>query len=95
MIVNTMITIVLPSGNHRQCNIDCEYYEPQDLNRVILDKPCSTSYFHLNCRSLSSNWECFHDLLCDLHNSRLKLPGFYKLISPTRDDGNQGGVGLL
>ena len=42
----------------QQCNIDCEYYEPEDLNRIILDKPCSTSYFHLNCRSLSSNWEC-------------------------------------
>ena len=98
----------------QQCNIDCEYYEPEDLNRVLLDKPCSTSYFHLNCRSLSSNWECFHDLLCDLHNeqfsfdfigiseifncekdSRLKLPGFHKLISRTRDDGNQGGVGLF
>ena len=98
----------------QQCNIDCEYYEPEDLNRVLLDKPCSTSYFHLNCRSLSSNWECFHDLLCDLHNEkfsfafigiseifncekdpRLKLPGFHKLISRTRDDGNQGGVGLF
>ena len=57
----------------QQCNIDCEYYEPEDLNRIILDKPCSTSYFHLNCRSLSSNWECFHDLLCDLHNAKFSF----------------------
>ncbi len=25
------------------------------------------SFYHLNCRGLSANWESFHNLICDLH----------------------------
>ena len=54
---------------------NCEYYSPNNMNNHIQDnydslsdKRCLTSYFHLNCRGLSSNWEKFHDLLCQIHS---------------------------
>ena len=27
------------------------------------------SFFHLNCRGLSANWESFRDLICNLHGN--------------------------
>ena len=51
----------------------CEYYEPAELNKTHLDESMiiiqnySRSYFDLNCHGLSSNWEQFHDLMCDFH----------------------------
>jgi len=29
-----------------------------------------TSYFHLNCRGLSSNWDSFQNLICDMHSDQ-------------------------
>jgi hypothetical protein len=49
-------------------NFDCDYYEPQQFCNLLEGVKMSKSYFHLNCRSLSSNWESFYDLLCDLHS---------------------------
>jgi len=51
----------------------CEYYEPMEFTKgfsesSIDDGNHSRSYFHLNCRGLSANWEQFRDLLCDLHS---------------------------
>jgi hypothetical protein len=48
---------------------NCEYYEPDNFSELTdISNDCnSNSYFHLNCRGLSSNWESFHELLCDLH----------------------------
>ena len=31
------------------------------------------AYFHLNCRGLSSNWESFYNLICDLHCDTFKF----------------------
>ncbi len=48
-------------------NSTCMYYEPSDfLNQANLIKD-PLSFYHLNCRGLSSNWESFHSHLCDLH----------------------------
>ena len=58
----------------------CNYIEPNQL----LDKIFSTlkselknnhisSYFHINCRGLSSNWDKFHDLICDMTSETLSL----------------------
>ena len=41
----------------------------QDNYDSLSDKRCLTSYFHLNCRGLSSDWEKFHDLLCQIHSN--------------------------
>lgn len=51
-----------------QGELECNYYEPQQFLHLTEGIKKSKSYFHLNCRSLSSNWESFHDLLCDLHS---------------------------
>jgi hypothetical protein len=46
---------------------DCDYYEPKQFHDKFSEIRKLTSYFHLNCRSLSSNWDSFRDLLCELH----------------------------
>ena len=43
---------------------DCDYYEPEEFNKKFSGTPSVTSYFHLNCRSLSANWDSFRNLLC-------------------------------
>jgi len=53
--------------------IDCNYYEPEQFNEKTKDFQNSTSYFHLNCRSLSSNWGSFYDLLCELHDTKFSF----------------------
>ncbi len=53
-------------------NIQCEYYEPKDVESTVRIRDsikCSNSFMHLNCRSLSSNWEKFYDFLCDVHTN--------------------------
>ena len=45
----------------------CEYYEPEQLSGHVGKQDYYTSYFHINCRGLSCNWEYFRDLLCILH----------------------------
>ena len=50
-----------------QFDNECEYYEPDQFKSLTRDISKSKSYFHLNCRSLSSNWDAFKDLLCDVH----------------------------
>ena len=53
--------------------IDCDYYEPKQFNEKTKELQNSTSYFHLNCRSLSKNWDSFHDLLCELHDAHFSF----------------------
>jgi hypothetical protein len=51
----------------------CEYHEPSELMQYLSVTPSfnkykkSRSYFHLNCRGLSSNWDKFYNLVCDIH----------------------------
>ena len=49
-----------------QCNMKCEYHEQDQFHNLISDLNYSKSYFHINCRGLSSNWEKFNELLGDL-----------------------------
>jgi len=46
---------------------DCDYYEPHQFHDKYSGIRKALSYFHLNCRSLSSNWDSFRELLCELH----------------------------
>jgi len=43
----------------------CNYYEPFQFSNLINIRHNSISYFYLNCRGLSSNWEYFRNLLCE------------------------------
>ncbi len=51
----------------------CEYHEPTELITNLSSTPVFNkyknlrSYFHINCRGISSNWDKFYDLMCDLH----------------------------
>lgn len=51
----------------QQFSNDCDYCEPNQFRDLAKCTHNCVSYFHLNCRSLSSNWESFYDLICDLH----------------------------
>ena len=53
--------------------LDCKYYEPYQLSQMIEGTKITWSSFHLNCRSLSSNWDAFYNLLCDLHNKEFSF----------------------
>ena len=45
----------------------CDYYEPEQSHELTKQFHESQTYFHLNCRGLSSNWTSFHELICDMH----------------------------
>ena len=48
----------------------CDYYEPSQFQNCTANLCDAINYFHINCRGLSSNWEIFCDLLCDLNNAK-------------------------
>ena len=65
---NTTADDEYPNDSPFQYNSsNCEYYEPDKFSEITSTLNDYTSYFHLNCRGLSSNWESFHELLCELH----------------------------
>ena len=46
------------------------YFEPDEFRTMInQDIRNSSSFFHLNCRGLSANWESFKSLMCDLQSN--------------------------
>lgn len=54
----------------------CNYYKPGKLRSTIDTDSLYddvTSFFHLNCRGLSSNWDSFQTLLCDLQCSQFRF----------------------
>ena len=50
---------------------DNECYSPENCAQNIHPTNNSLSLFCLNCRSISANWDCIHELICNL-SSRLK-----------------------
>ncbi len=46
-----------------------------------------TSYFHLNCRGLSSNWDSFYSLLCELQSDKFNFDviGISEIFTTTDD----------
>lgn len=50
-----------------QSNATCDYYDQDEFRNASKSFQKSISLFHLNCRSLSANWESFHELVCELH----------------------------
>ena len=66
-----------PPFSHSESE-SCNYYEPQNLLNFVKKKVYhgnkhTQSYIHLNCRGLSSNWEKFQDLLCDMHSDEFSF----------------------
>ncbi len=54
----------------------CDYYEPGEFRSMIDTNSLYdnvTSYFHLNCSGLSSNWDSFRSLLYELHNDKFNF----------------------
>ena len=43
-----------------------KYYSPEKFAQTIQPTNNSLSLFCLNCRSISANWDCFHELICNL-----------------------------
>ena len=68
-------------------NNDCNYYEPENFHKKSSEFKHSSSYFHLNCRSLSSNWEAFRDLLSNLHGNTFTFDfiGLSEVFDCSRD----------
>jgi len=44
----------------------CNYYDPDQFSDMTKNVNNACSYFHLNCRGLSADWESFQELLCEL-----------------------------
>ena len=49
------------------CNTNCDYFDPNQFQNSANELCNAITYLHLNCRGLSSNWESFQELLCDIH----------------------------
>ena len=45
---------------------ECKYYSPENVAKNIHPTNNSLSLFCLNCRSISANWDCIHELICNL-----------------------------
>ena len=45
---------------------ECKYYSPEHFSQTIHPTNNSLSLFCLNCRSISANWDCIHELICNL-----------------------------
>jgi len=67
---------------------DCSYSDPAQFHKAVTGFQCNTSYFHLNCRSLSSNWDSFQNLLCEMHGDNFKFDiiGISEIFDCSRDD---------
>ena len=48
---------------------ECKYFEPHDFACEGYESKTCTSFFHLNCRGLSTNWDNFYELVNSLHNT--------------------------
>ena len=46
---------------------DCYYYDPDQFSDIIKD--VYNAYSYLNFRGLSSNWESFRELRCELQSN--------------------------
>ncbi len=62
-------------------NDTCMYYEPDEFRHQAKQLKDSLSFYHLNCRGLSANWESFYSHLCDLHDDNFSFDfiGFSEL----------------
>ena len=70
-------------------NLGCKYYEPTGFRETFDNAIHEQSYFHINCRGISVNWNDFKDLIFDLTGEDasfefIGLSEVYKCESDTR-----------
>ena len=65
----------------------CDYYDSQTFRELEQVNPNSHSYFHLNCRSLSANWESFKELIDEINsdNFAFDVIGISELFNCEKD----------
>ncbi len=51
----------------------CDYYEPHTFREMAKTLSNTISFFHLNCRSISANWEGIKTLLNDTQGTNFAL----------------------
>ncbi len=56
-----------------EVNKACDYFDPDQFNEMSSQLKNKSSYFHLNCRGLSNNWESFKELLYELHSEQFSF----------------------
>lgn len=64
---NEQVQCDTPDSPFINSNIVCDYHDVSTLAGPTGQKNC-LSYFHINCRGLSKNWESFKEMLCSLHS---------------------------
>ena len=52
---------------------NCNYYMPDEFTEHVVDNDSYISYFHLNCRGLSSNWDAFQELILCMHSDHFRF----------------------
>ena len=50
-----------------------KYYYPDQFREMLNQLTNTSSYFHLNCRGLSNNWDSFRELLLELHTKQFSF----------------------
>lgn len=70
------------------CALSSHYFNTEDFGKLHNDLNNHFSYFHLNCRSLSHNWENFYDLISELHGDTFAFDviGLSEVFKCDRDD---------
>ncbi len=65
----------------------CNYCDPVEFQQDNSERLNYDSFFHLNCRSLSANWESFNNLLCELHGDKFSFDfiGVTEVFECSRD----------
>ena len=65
----------------------CEYYEPAEIRTLCPADRSFTSYFHINCRSLSADWQTLTDLLSEMHTDNFSFDfiGLSEVFNVERD----------
>ena len=73
---------------YQYCNDTCDYHEIEDFHLQTDNSKDPLSYFHINCRGLSANWEAFQNLICELHDDKFAfdLIGISELYKFSNDD---------
>ncbi len=71
-------------------NSSCAYYEPDEFHTQVTEVKDPLSFFHMNCRGLSANWESFRNLICSLHGDSflIDLIGINAIYSFCNDSVN-------
>ena len=70
------------------CPVLSNYFSSEDFGNLRHDLQNHNSYFHLNCRSLSRNWEKFYELISELHDDTFAFDviGISEIFNCKRDE---------